>query len=74
MSLLHVYNSIHQFDIKCFSETYLGNSYQSYDDQLALPGYSLIRAGNTNTIKRKGVYIYYGETLPIKVINVNILT
>ena len=44
MSLLQAYNSLHQFDITCFSEIYFNNSYHSHDDQLALPGYSYIIA------------------------------
>ena len=73
MSLLPAYNSIHKFDIICLSETYLDNSYHSDDDQLALPGYNLIRADNPNNIKRGRVCIYYRETLPVKVIHVNIV-
>ena len=73
MSLLQACNSIHTFDIICLSETYLDNSYHSGDDQLALPGYNLIRADNPNNIIRGGVCIYYCETLTVKVLNVNIL-
>ena len=73
MSQLQVYNAIHRFDIICLSETYLDNSYHSDDDQLTFPGYNLIRAENPNNIKRVGVCIYCRETLPVKVINVNIL-
>ena len=73
MSLLQGYNSIHRFDIICLSETYLDNSYPTDDDQLAFPGYNLIRADNPNNIKRGGVCIYYRETLPVTTINVNIL-
>ena len=73
MSLLQAYNAIHSFDIICLSETYLDNSYHSDDDQLAFPGYNLIRADNPNKTKRGGVCIYYREALPVKVINVSIL-
>ena len=40
MFLLQAYNSIYKFDIICLSKTYLDNSYDSDDDQLALPGYN----------------------------------
>ena len=73
ISLLQAYNAIHMFDIICLSETYLDNSYHSDDDQLAFPGYNLIRADNPNNIKRRGGCIYYRETLPVTVIHVNIL-
>ena len=43
MFLLQVYNSVHKFDIIWLSETYLDNSGYSGDDQIALPGYNLIR-------------------------------
>ena len=74
MSLLQAYNAINRFDIICLSETYLDNSYHTDDDQLAFPGYNLIRADNPNNIKRGGVCIYYRETLRVKIINLNILS
>ena len=43
------------------------------NDQLAFPGYNLIRADKPNNLKRGGVCTYYRETLPVKIINVNIL-
>ena len=54
-------------------KTCLDNSYHSDDDELALPGNNIISAGNPNNIKREWVCAYYGEALPAKVINVNIL-
>ena len=72
MSLLQAYNAIHRFDIICLSETYLDNSYRTDDDQLAFPGYNLIRADNPYNIKRGGV-CNYQETLLVKIINLNIL-
>ena len=71
MSLLQAYSAIYRFDVICLLETYLYNSYHTDDDQLAFPGYNFIRADNPN--KRGGVCIYYRETLPVKIINVNIL-
>ena len=46
-------------DVICLSETYLDDSYHTVDDQLAFPGYNLIRADNPNNIKRGEVCIYY---------------
>ena len=54
---MQAYNSIHKFDVICLPENYLGNSYDTDDDQLAFPGYNLIRADNPNNIKRGGVCI-----------------
>ena len=73
MSLLQAYKAIHRFDIIYFSETYLNNSLYTDDDQLAFPGYNLIRADNPNNTKRGGVCIYYRNFLSVKIINVNIL-
>ena len=73
MSLLQAYNAINRFDIICLSETYLGNSYHTDDDQLTFPWNNLIRADNPNNIKRGGHCIYYRDSLPLKVINLNIL-
>ena len=73
MSLLQVYNAINRFDIICLSETYLDNSYHTDDDQLTFTGYNLIRADNPNNIKRGGVCIYHRDSLPVKVINSNVL-
>ena len=73
MSLLQAYKGINRFDIICLSETYLDNSYHTDDDQLTFPGYNLIRADNPNNIKRGGVCIYHRDSLPVKVINLNIL-
>ena len=60
MYLLQAGNSIHRFDIICLSETYLENSYHNDDAQ-------------PKQYIRGGVCIYYRETLPVKVIGVNIL-
>ena len=73
MSLLQAYSAINRFHIICLSETYLDNSYHTDDDQLTFPGYNLIRADNPNNIKRGGVCIYHRDSLPVKVINLNIL-
>ena len=54
------------------SETYFNNSYHTDDDQLALPGSNLIKADNPNNIKRGAICIYYRETLPVKVIWMNV--
>ena len=48
-------------------------SYHTDDDQLTFTGYNLIRADNSNNIKRGGVCIYHRDSLPVKVINSNVL-
>ena len=53
LSLLKVYNAIHNFDIICLSETFLDSSYSSEDHDLTLDNYKLIRADNPLDIKRE---------------------
>ena len=43
LSLLSVYIYIYKFDINCLSETYLSSKTSSYDKNLEIPGYSLVR-------------------------------
>ena len=73
MSLLQAYSAINRFHIICLSETYLDNCYHTDDEQFTFPGYNLIRAGNPNSIKRGGICIYNRDSLPVKIINLNIL-
>ena len=42
ISLLRMYISTHNFDILCFSETYLDSSISSNDGNLTIPGYNNI--------------------------------
>ena len=55
LSLFRVYISVNKIDIICLAETYLDSSITSDDDNLELPGYSLVRGNNpTSTKKRIG--------------------
>ena len=54
LSLLRAYISINKIDIICLSETYLDSSISSYNDNLELPGYNLVRADNPTNAKRGG--------------------
>ena len=71
VSSLRAYNTLHKFDIICLSETYLDSSISSNDPELLLDGYELIRADHPMNLKRGGVCIYYKQTLPINVLNIN---
>ena len=42
VSLLIAYNSIHKYNIICFSETYLDSSMVLGDDSLEIPGYNVV--------------------------------
>ena len=46
-----------KIDIICLSQTYLDASISSYNDNLELPGYNLVRADNPTNTKRGGVII-----------------
>ena len=73
LSLLRAYFSINKIDIICLSETYLDSSISSENDNLELPGYNLVRANHPTNTKRGGVCIYYHNSLPLKVIDIQLL-
>ena len=64
ISLLEAYNTIHNFDLICISETFLDSDYSSDDHRLSLQGYAMIRSDHPSNTKRGGVCIYYKEHLP----------
>ena len=43
VSLVSAYISVHKFDIICLSQTYLNSEASPDDDNLEIPGYSIIR-------------------------------
>ena len=73
MFLLRAYISVNKFDIICLSETYLDSSILSNDGNLEVPVYNLARADNPNNTKRGGVCIYYLNSLPLKVLDIQFL-
>ena len=73
VKLLTAYNLLHNFDIICISESYLNFENFSSDDNLNITGYNMIRADHPSGNWRGGVCIYYKESLPIKMLNINYL-
>ena len=73
LTLLRAYISVNKIDITCLSQTYLDSSIPSDDDNLELPGYNLVRADNPTNTKRGGVCICYHNSLPLKVIDIQLL-
>ena len=71
VSLLTAYNSIYKFDIICSSETYLNSETFSNNENLNIPGYNLIRVDHLSNDKRGGVFIYFKESLPLRLYNVS---
>ena len=59
--------------ILCLSETYLDSSIPPDDDNLELPEYNLVRTDNPTNTKRGSVCIYYHNSLPLKVIDIQFL-
>ena len=74
LSLLCAYISINKIDIKYLSETYLDSSISSDNGDLELPGYNLVGADNPINTKRGGVCIYYHNSLPLNVIDIQLLS
>ena len=62
--------SPYKLDVICLSETYLGSSISNDDDNLEIPGYHLFRADHPSNTKRGGVCIYYRNSLPLKILNI----
>ena len=73
LSVLRAYISINKIDIICLSETYLDSSISSDNENLELPVYNLVRADNRTNTKKGGVCIYYHNSLPFKVIDIQLL-
>ena len=73
VSLLSAYSSVHKFDIICLSETYLNSETPSYDKNLKIGRYNLVREDHPSNSKRGGVCVYYKSSLPFRVINVKYL-
>ena len=53
------------FDIVCLSETFLDSNIPNDDVNIRINGYALLRADHPNYIKRRGVCIYFKESLPL---------
>ena len=71
--LFKAYVAIHKFDIIRLSETYLGSSIPTNNDNLDIDGYNLLRSDHPSNTKRGEVCIYYKNYLPLRVININYL-
>ena len=52
LSSLNAFNSVHDFDIICLSESFLDSSFSTDDSNLALRGYKLVRADHPSDVKR----------------------
>ena len=57
IDLLQAYNTIHQYDMICLSESYLDASVSSDNDNLNIDGYKLVRADHPGNLERGGVCV-----------------
>ena len=73
VSLLWAYVAIKKSDVVCLSETYLDSSNLSDDDNFNLPGYNVVRADHPSNTKKGGVSIYSKNSLPLKVLDIQLL-
>ena len=71
MSSIAAYNTIHNYDFICISETYLDFSVPKDDRDTLINGYNLIRADHPSNSKRGVVWIYYRESLAVKLVETN---
>ena len=73
VQLLEAYLAVHKFHIVCLSETYLNFSFPFHDDNLDIPGYIMVSADHPADSKRGGLYMYYKNCLPLKVLDIRFL-
>ena len=72
-SLLRAYVAIKKFEVLCLSETYL-HSYNLFDDEnFNLPGYNIVRDDHLSNTKQGGVWTYFKNSLPLKVLDIQLL-
>ena len=65
--------TIHKTDIVCLSETYLDSSFLVNDENLVIQGYNLVRCNHPTNSKRGGVWVYYKDSLTLKIIDIQYL-
>ena len=71
--LLKVYKSIHKFDIICLPETYLDSTVRFDDANLVFSGYNSVCSDHPSKNKRGGVYLYYKNYLPLRILSISYL-
>ena len=62
--------TIYVNDVICLSETYLDSSIPSDDNDLEMPGYDLIQADHPSNSRRRDVYVFYRNSLPLKILDI----
>ena len=59
------FNSIHDFDIICLSETYFDSSYALEDSDLQIDSYTIITADHPMDIQQGGLCVYRKDYLAV---------
>ena len=62
--LIEAFIPTHNFDFLCLSETFLDSTIDLNDENMNIHDYSILRADHPSNNKRKGVCIYFKQSLP----------
>ena len=73
INLLKAYFTIRKADIAYLSETYLDSSFLVNYENLVIQGYNLVRCDHPTNSKSGGVCIYYKDSFPLKIIDIQYL-
>ena len=69
ISVLAAYNTIHQYHVICVLETFFDSSVSLDGHILSIQIYSLIRADQSDDVKRASVCLYFKEKVTLKMID-----
>ena len=70
---LKAYNSTYKYEFICSSKTFLDSSFESDDKDLLLDDYNLIQSDHPSNTKKRGVCIYYKESLAVRLADITFL-
>ena len=68
------FNTLHNYDFMCLSETFLSPSVSSRIDFRNIDGYKVVRSVHRSGSKRGGVCCYFKGSLPIRVLKITLIT
>ena len=63
--LIEAFICTRNFDILCLSETFLDSKIDLNDENMNIAGYCILRANHPSNNKRRGVCIYFKQSLPL---------
>ena len=66
LSQLEAYNTLHNYDLICLSETWLDSTISIDSNDISLKGYNLHRVDDPDNVKKRGVCVCYKETLAVQ--------